>query len=1051
MTEYEVPCSPSATSLRPVDAAGRLNPPELRLRPLTQCFAHADIEASYCRHHILAHTGVLALFAAVFGAVSLAESHGGRSCPARSFLPFDAASVLVVAASALVAARFSRSLDPVVLVRLQQASFALCSTLLMAAAFVGVFRCRDSGADSLAERMCVPQAFHATAVAWLSLTALTFFGATPWPYNALLLAYSYSGHAVLSVYVVAAEPRSWHAWWWAALLLCAWGVVALYAAMASWERRKDFALSLLLERERRQMYQEKAATDALISSAFPKSVAAELIAARTSSSSTATATSSLAPPGSRAPRRAEALPAGLLLAHEHKSAVSVHIVVDGADHIVEGEERLRCLSRVFASVDNLATLHGAERVKSVETTVHYAFGITPQSGDDNERRACNFAMALHSMAGSLESTAGWKVLFRVGISKGPVVTGVIGSQKPRYDAWGYTVLVSQRLAHCAQHGTTLVTKDIATDLQNEMSFVVEEGNVFVPGIGAIMNYQLQPSAPIDFPMECVNNVSGHRSFMAKASVPEVSLCAVARGSVALYHEPLNPATLAFPDPAKERLFVRMYVDKFLGHTRWHALAGAVIFCASGAATMRLHPRRVPVDVALALMIAAALSLFAFTFARLQRRRRRLFHAVALTLLAVLCAVVCFVYGVGEWTASRQLDGIVAWVLIASSVRLPWCLVAPLVLAIVPSSLPIFVLKKGEWGSFVWIALVVGWWVFVSRSRETESRQQFATFQLLRVRKNEYEQEKEAGSIILRSVLPDRILQCIKETPSGSMGQHEAFFSDSVESATIMVCSIVDFEWLFQQHRAELVVRMLDSLFSRLDTMAMQRGLHPLASNSGDYTVVGNLFNDNDDHAAQVLELAKDVVDSMDAWNSEENPLENPVQLQTAVHTDKIFTGVTKTRCIQFDCWSRGLMVAEKVAHHCPPGFVLVTEQAAAAGKALADRIQSVEIGGQSVTLYVLRSASASALLCAPVLEANYRYSKYQPVAGIDFGVVDTSYRAGCSASQWFSPGSSDEFGSHDSFGEREREVPIPMASPACGMQEAALERLDSNEFLADVT
>ncbi len=52
---------------------------------------------------------------------------------------------------------------------------------------------------------------------------------------------------------------------------------------------------------------------------------------------------------------------------------------------------------------------------------------------------------------------GTDLSLRIGIHAGPAVAGVIGTQRPLYDAWGDTVNVASRLESAAPPGATLVS------------------------------------------------------------------------------------------------------------------------------------------------------------------------------------------------------------------------------------------------------------------------------------------------------------------------------------------------------------------------------------------------------------------------------------------------------------------------------------------------------------------------------------------------------------------------------------------------------------------
>jgi len=49
---------------------------------------------------------------------------------------------------------------------------------------------------------------------------------------------------------------------------------------------------------------------------------------------------------------------------------------------------------------------------------------------------------------------------RIGLSSGPVVAGVVGFLKPKYDVWGATVNLSARLMQRAEKNTILVSEKV---------------------------------------------------------------------------------------------------------------------------------------------------------------------------------------------------------------------------------------------------------------------------------------------------------------------------------------------------------------------------------------------------------------------------------------------------------------------------------------------------------------------------------------------------------------------------------------------------------------
>ena len=79
--------------------------------------------------------------------------------------------------------------------------------------------------------------------------------------------------------------------------------------------------------------------------------------------------------------------------------------------------------------------------------------------------------------------------FRVGIHVGPIVAGVIGLQRPRFDCWGDSVNIASRLEHSAPTGDIYISESSYWRLKQKFH-IDPVGDIELKGIGKTHAYRL---------------------------------------------------------------------------------------------------------------------------------------------------------------------------------------------------------------------------------------------------------------------------------------------------------------------------------------------------------------------------------------------------------------------------------------------------------------------------------------------------------------------------------------------------------------------------------
>ncbi len=129
----------------------------------------------------------------------------------------------------------------------------------------------------------------------------------------------------------------------------------------------------------------------------------------------------------------------------------------------DSEEVVGLLNGLFSRFDELVAAHGLEKIKTLGDGYMVAGGA-PDRREDHAVATTAFAL---DMLGALahfrvEHHVDWQL--RIGIHTGPVVAGVIGTDRFAYDMWGDTVNVASRLESTASIGSIHVSSMTASQL-----------------------------------------------------------------------------------------------------------------------------------------------------------------------------------------------------------------------------------------------------------------------------------------------------------------------------------------------------------------------------------------------------------------------------------------------------------------------------------------------------------------------------------------------------------------------------------------------------------
>lgn len=147
------------------------------------------------------------------------------------------------------------------------------------------------------------------------------------------------------------------------------------------------------------------------------------------------------------------------------------------------KELVTFLGRVFRSFDDLAASHGLETIKTIGDAYVVAGGL-PEPRADHAESVALMALDILECCRQISAEYGETVDVRIGLDSGPVVAGVIGSNKLLYDVWGDTVNMAARMESHGVAGRIQVGEHLKGMLEDRFDFELR-GEIEVKGKGSM--------------------------------------------------------------------------------------------------------------------------------------------------------------------------------------------------------------------------------------------------------------------------------------------------------------------------------------------------------------------------------------------------------------------------------------------------------------------------------------------------------------------------------------------------------------------------------------
>jgi class 3 adenylate cyclase/CheY-like chemotaxis protein len=168
-------------------------------------------------------------------------------------------------------------------------------------------------------------------------------------------------------------------------------------------------------------------------------------------------------------------------------------------------------------------------------------------------------------------------------------------------------------------------------------------------------------------------------------------------------------------------------------------------------------------------------------------------------------------------------------------------------------------------------------------------------------------EQSKSERLLLNILPQPIAERLKQVPG--------VIADRFDMVTVLFADIVGFTELAAGIAPEVLVGMLNEIFSRFDQLADQHGLEKIKTIGDSYMAVGGLPMPRHDHASAIAALALDMQDAVRLLSN------GALSVRIGVHSGPVVAGVIGTKKFSYDLWGDTVNVASRMESHGQAGAI----------------------------------------------------------------------------------------------------------------------------------
>ena len=189
----------------------------------------------------------------------------------------------------------------------------------------------------------------------------------------------------------------------------------------------------------------------------------------------------------------------------------------------------------------------------------------------------------------------------------------------------------------------------------------------------------------------------------------------------------------------------------------------------------------------------------------------------------------------------------------------------------------------------------------------------------------YEQvlvEQDLSEMLLHNVLPHAIAERLKGRSKLTADHLNQAIVDSYANVTVLFADIVGFTAFSQLVSPEVMVDVLNDLFTRFDHIAEHRGLEKIKTIGDCYMAAAGLPVVVTDHADRAAKMSLDMLVAIQDFNASS---QHPLNIRIGISSGAAVAGVIGKSKFVYDLWGDVVNTASRMESHGTAGRIQISD------------------------------------------------------------------------------------------------------------------------------